>query len=528
MSKEPKKNSGVSQRTKTRQLEATAKAKEAEARTREIEARLETARLEADAKKRADEAAARSQKQGFDTAVLAGTYAAGLAGGKMAASAIDKKVTASVAVKNAALNDLAKVTTSLTEKAGGDTPAGKRATAKLNATVKVADTTKLTKVSRGKAGLITAAGLVALGMTTRGMASETEDETTKTILTAAGTAEVVAGATVLYSEAAARAAPKALPDVKALAAIEQGRAIAQPGIPAAPEKAPKVKAPPAAKAPAQPGAKKAKAASKKMVNGMTQAGAPATASTAKAAGKAVAKAGLRALGPVAIAAATVAAVTGSAQAGESTAQNIAKGVVAAADAATFGVPGMIADSVKNRETIKYDAKEAARQANVASAEKKLTSGAKLTRAEELAMQEKAASGGATMQDRVAAASGVIIGTSAAVVGAIKVADGLAPKLNASRSLSVRVPRIAGGAALVVGGGMLAVEAFKTMTGPGQGKAYLNDAAERKAAEIPAVDPALAGAMMASAAMGGDGRTEGYQRRSKNGLVVNVQGYRTPR
>lgn len=521
MAKDTKKQSGSGQRNKTRQLEATAKAKEAEARTREIEARLETARLEADAKKRADEAAARSQKQGFDTAVLAGTYAAGLVGGKMAASAIDKKVTASVAVKNAALKDLAKVTTGLTEKAGGDTPAGKRATAKLNATVKVADKTKLTSVSRGKAGLITAAGLVALGMTTRGMASETADETTKTILTAAGTAEVVAGATVLYSEAAARAAPKALPDVKALAAIEQGRAIAQKGTPAAPAPEPKAKAPPAAKAPGQPGAKKAKAASKKMVSGMTKVGGEVVESTAKAAGKTVAKAGLRALGPVAIAAATVAAVTGSAQAGESTAQNIAKGVVAAADAAAFGVPGMIADSVKNRETIKYDAKEAARQANAASAEKKLASGAKLTRAEEVAMQEKAANAGGdglTGDDVVRLAlNGAVIGA-----GATFISDGNRAARYGRGALRV-IGNRAAGAMLIALGTAQAIQTVKDRMG---GKAYLNDQAKKKAESAPAVTPTMAGRMVAQA-MTADGQTEAYQRRTKTGKTVTVQGYRTP-
>ena len=507
MAKETKKQSGLGQRNKTRQLEATAKAKEAEARTREIEARLETARLEADAKKRADEAAARSQKQSFDTAVLAGTYAAGLAGGKMAASAIDKKVTASVAVKNAALKDLAKVTTGLTEKAGGDTPAGKRATAKLTATVKVADRTKLTSVSRGKAGLITAAGLVALGMTTRGMASETEDETTKTILTAAGTAEVVAGATVLYSEAAARAAPKALPDVRALAAIEQGRAIAQKGTPAAPAPEPKAKAPPAAKAPGQPGAKKAKAASKKIVSGMTKAGGEVVESTAKAAGKTVAKGALRALGPVAIAGAAIAAITGSAQAGESTAQNIAKGVVAAADAAAFGVPGMIADSVKNRETIKYDAKEAAREANVASAEKKLAGGAKLTRAEEIAMQEKAAS---ETVPTVISPEAIVSFNAVAGVGSL--VGGVLMKSNFLK---------------VLGAANLTLAAVNAKSiGDRGGKAYLNDAAKSKAEAAPVVTPAMAG-RIAAQAMTVDGQTEAYQRRTKTGKTVTVQGYRTP-
>lgn len=480
MAKEPKKPSGAAMRNKTRQLEATAKAKEAEARTREIEARLETSRIEAEAKRRADEAAARSQKQVFDTGVTLGTYAAGLAGGKMLASSLDKKVAASVAVKNVALKDLAGTTGKLIEKAGGDTAAGKRATAKLNATVKVADRAKLTRVGRGPAGLVTAAGLVALGMTTRSFAAGQEDETMKTVLNAAGTAEVVAGGAVLYSDLAARAAPKALPDVKSLATIEQARAIGKPGTPAVP--VPDKAAPAAAKtkprAPAQSGAKKAKTASKAMITGMSKVTAAAetggavakVASKAAVAGRLAARA-LPGLGMVLMAAGAAYSAYDSIQRGDS-----AGGVMKSAALGALGLDMGTATAAETpKETAKTESGSPASSSNHVSSE------------------------------ALAAFNGVV-GVGATVVGAV---------------VRSRALKFAGVANLA-----LASMHAKTV-GESSGKAYLNDAAQKKAETAPAISPAAAGAMAAQAMVRGDGQTESYTRRTRDGKAVTVTGYRTP-
>jgi hypothetical protein len=511
MAKDAKKS-----RNATRQLEAKAKvaqagaeAEKAKAEAAQINAQLEKARLDDDRAKRELEASQRSEKQKFDSTVSAATYAAGFVGGKVISSGIDKSIEKSAAVKNKALQDLAGETKKIVDKAGGDNAAGKRATAKLDATVRTADKVGLTKVGSKMPGMVTGVGLIATGVATRMMGSSQDDPTLKTIYTSLGTAEIVAGGTVIYSQLKSAAAPKVLPDVKSLAQIEQARAIAAPGTPEAPAKQPKAAAPaaPKSRAPAQPGAKKAKAASKALVSGMTESG---KVSAAKAAGKTVAKGALRALGPVAVVAAAVTAVAGSAQAGESTAQNITRGVVAATDAATFGVGGLVVETVRNKETINVDHRENARQANLAAAERKLAAGGKLTRAEKLAISEKAADA-----DKPSFAEGMLEVSSWGFTAASGVALASAALRAASGNGGVK-------AALVTAGVL-----FSAGAAARAGKAYLNDTAERKAAEIPTIDPAVAGAMMASAAMRPDGQTAGYQRKSKNGLVVNVQGYRTP-
>jgi hypothetical protein len=511
MAKDSKKSRNI-----TRQLEAKAKAaqagaeaEKARAEAAQIAAQLERDRIAAETAKREAEAAARSQKQKFDSVVSAGTYATGFVGGKAISAGIDKSIKASIGVKNKALADLAKETSKLVEAAGGDSAAGKRATAKLQATVATADKVGVTKTGTLKTGAVTGIGLIATGVATRMMGAQQEDETLKTIYTSLGTAEIVAGGTVLYSQMKSAAAPKALPDVKSLAQIEQARAIAAPGTPEAPAKpqAPKATKP---RAPAKPGAKKAAAASKTLVAGMTDAGKAAPIqSAAKAAGKKVASGALRALGPVAVALASVAAVTGSAQAGENTTQQIARGVTAAADAATFGVAGMVSEAVKSKETIKVDHREAARAAHLASAERKLAAGGKLTRAEERAVEEKRAAEG----DAPKAISQEALVSFNLVAGVTSLAAGVVTRSP--------ILKAAGAANLT----LAAINARDL--GERSGKAYLNDQAERKAATVPQIDPAVAGAMMAGAAMRSDGRTEGYQRRSRNGLVVNVQGYRTP-
>ncbi|OYW56790.1 MAG: hypothetical protein B7Y80_01525 [Hyphomicrobium sp. 32-62-53] len=523
MAKETKKQSRNAvkiEAAKAKAATANAEAAKAQAEAAQINATLEKARLDDDRARRELEASQRAEKQKFDSAVSAATYAAGFAGGKVISSGIDKSIEKSAAVKNKALQDLASETKKIVDKAGGDSAAGKRATAKLEATVKTADKVGLTKVGSKMPGMVTGVGLIATGVATRMMGSSQEDPTLKTIYTSLGTAEIVAGGTVIYSQLKSAAAPKVLPDVKSLAQIEQARAIAAPGTPEAPAKQPKAVAPaaPKARAASPPGAKKAKAASKALVSGMTESG---KANAAKAAGKTVAKGALRALGPVAVVAAAVTAVAGSAQAGESTAQNIARGAVAAADAATFGVAGLVAETVRNKETIKVDHRENARQANLAAAEKKLAAGGKLTRAEEMAISEEAAEP-STADGAFERAADIMTGAGGAMAGVAmlkQAADTIARPGFVGRTL-LRT----GGVGMVAVGGVMVYDA---VTRPAGGKAYLNDAAKRKAAEVPAIDPAIAGAMMASAAMRPDGQTEGYQRKSKNGLIVNVQGYRTP-
>lgn len=329
MSKDTKKRNRSAERI------ANANAKTATAQAQAAAAQAEAARINADLERQrlADQAA----KRGFDIGVTAATYGIGLAGGKMLASSVDKKIAASLAARNAALADLAKAMKPLTAKSGGTSPVGQRSSAQINAAAKVGRKTGITRPGRGAAGLITGVGMIGMGAYTRSLGANSTDPTEKTIYTALGTAEIVAGGTVLYSDLVSRQAPKALPDVKALATIAQAEAVATRSTPALPAKTP---APtPAAQVPApktraanvtQRASKAVTAAnkaSKAMVGGMSMAGRAAAATGGLLKRVALpAVAGIAALG----------AMQGAAQAGESTAVTVKAGALAATDVVTGG------------------------------------------------------------------------------------------------------------------------------------------------------------------------------------------------
>lgn len=111
---------------------------------------------------------------------------------------------------------------------------------------------------------------------------------------------------------------------------------------------------------------------------------------------------------------------------------------------------------------------------------------------------------------------------------------------------VEVMKIPGVKAKIVGGVMTAVGAaglVEAVTGGSraeaagagpdvavaapQGKAYLNDAAKAKAMQAPRPAAVPLAGQQTAAVKGPDGETAGYSRMSSTGLVVQVQGYKTP-
>jgi peptidoglycan hydrolase-like protein with peptidoglycan-binding domain len=211
--------------------EANAKAEEAKANAEKTKAEAEKTRIDAENKKRADDAAAESSKRIFDTSVTATSYAVGVAAGTKTAKTIDAKVAEGLANKNKELSKVAKELTPLVKKVDAASGAKKSASlvqrtlTKIDAIVTTADKIGLTKVARGPAGPVAAVGMLAIGAVSRTAASQTDNETIKTVLNASGTAEMVAGAVVGVKDLANRAAPTKTVDAKALGIVEQGRAM---------------------------------------------------------------------------------------------------------------------------------------------------------------------------------------------------------------------------------------------------------------------------------------------------------------
>jgi hypothetical protein len=83
----------------------------------------------------------------------------------------------------------------------------------------------------------------------------------------------------------------------------------------------------------------------------------------------------------------------------------------------------------------------------------------------------------------------------------------------------------GAAGLISGVSLMADALVAAAHAEPQPKAFLNEGAERKAAQTP---KAPASTVVASAAVKkADGETAGYSRRGKNGQTIQVQAYRTP-
>lgn len=219
------------QRAKADAAAASAKAEEAKANAEKVRAETEKIRIEAEDKKRADDAAAETSKRIFDTSITATSYAVGVAAGAKTAKQIDTKVAEGLANKNKELKKVAKELTPLIGKVDAAAGAKKSASlvqrtlTKIDALVTTADKIGLTKVARGPAGPVAAVGMLAIGAVSRGAASQTDNETIKTVLNASGTAEMVAGAVVGVKDLANRAAPTKTVDAKALGLVEQGRAM---------------------------------------------------------------------------------------------------------------------------------------------------------------------------------------------------------------------------------------------------------------------------------------------------------------
>lgn len=210
---------------------AGADAEVAKAKAEEIRATSEAARIKAAEKQRDDEAASKSSERVFETSTQVATYAGGVALGVVQAKKLEANFKAGVAQKNAQLAEVAKkvkpIVTKLTAVPAGKEHAAARKvpTAQLKATVTAADKAGITRMGRGNAGLATAGSLLAMSLVSRVVASNTENETVKTVINATATGEQVAAAVVIAKDLAARASPSAVVDTAALASVEEARAL---------------------------------------------------------------------------------------------------------------------------------------------------------------------------------------------------------------------------------------------------------------------------------------------------------------
>ena len=308
--------------------QADARAAEAQANARATEAAAESKRLDAADKARSDAARATESARGYDTAIMTATYAGGFVVGTGTAVWLDKKLDAGLVNKNkqlvAAAKDLAPLLKKLDPVTGVTTKAAKaNAVTRMAAVVGAADKTGVTKPGRGFAGPLAGGGMIAFGAASRYLATQTDNETLKTVLNASGTGEMVAGGIVVVKDLASRAAAASTLNVKALSVVEQARALSAAPVVAA----------------ASNGAKMA-----------------AAGTVAKVAGKVA----LKALGPVAAVMAVMAAVAmfkSSAEAGENKAVSVAKAVAAGADAMLTGgiVTAMVQDPYVQSEMAKQQA-----------------------------------------------------------------------------------------------------------------------------------------------------------------------------
>jgi len=133
-----------------------------------------------------------------------------------------------------------------------------------------------------------------------------------------------------------------------------------------------------------------------------------------------------------------------------------------------------------------------------------------------------------------------VGAGLTATGAVLAGGGItAMKFGADalRNAATTLAKVRGGgiaaagislAALGVGAMHEGIDILKGKEPVAPGKAYLNEAAERKASKPAPKPKASVGTVVAaSQKKKSDGQTAGYTRRSKTGTSVRVQGYRTP-
>lgn len=473
----------------------TVKAREADARARQAEAEAQRAvteakRLEIEAAERAAQRAEKRRaedkapsEQLRQVGLVAGPLVAGMAYGKHKADTIQAQAEKAARAKNKQID---KVAAKLR---------GVRDPARLAAAVKVADGLKLGKM-KGPVGAVTAGFLVTEAVAARVVAANTDNETAREVLNGAALGLGAAAVGTVGTRLVQRSTSSVLPNAAALVDIETARETLKKT-------------------------------------------APKQAKATRTGGTALAKATRVAL-PVLAGIAAVSAFNDAAKAGESTAEATKKGAKAAGDVVSFGA---VSAHEKAKARGASDV-EAVAVGTAVGAINFATFGVA-----EMANDTLSDKGGVsgvisdTVTTAAAKVSELLGWAGAAKANAVTERSGEAA--NASPGLAQRVAQEAFRPNSLVSAGVAAV-ATRSFPGavltylatkavldavspdkPAQPKAYLNAHAEQKAAEPSrpvSTPPTVAAAAQQHRS---DGQTEGYTRRTKTGLTVQVQGYRTP-
>lgn len=516
------KQSGPSKNT-VEAKKADAQAKQAEAQAEQ--ARAETRRLELEAKAReADRADKRREadkaplEQARQIGLVAVPLAVGMAYGTMKANKIEKAAARAAEAKNA---NLARVAAKLTAK----TPSGVTRADRLKAVVDVADKMKLGKM-KGPLGAVTAGFLVSEAVVARVVAAHQENETAREVLNAAGLGFGAAAVGTVGTRLVQRATSTIQPNAAHLVDIEGARNAAA-----------------RTSAPKPPRGGKVLSVLGKAVLPVTAAAA-ATLAYSQAAHAAEARGAdattVRAEGATEAVRATTSLLTmggadeveQSRKEGRGIGESLGRGaVVAAVNYATMGVVPLLNDQLE-------------RVGGAANLITNMVQGAAGTLGEvarELGggtahASSDAVEGGTRTEDSAAAKiGGIVIGGLGGAMALEGRATLKAPPTHVINGVphtfdgkpvtpASKVARVAKGSGLLGAGLTLATLGFSIAT-HGQGKAYLNDAAARKAQAPP--KPVAPIGVVAAQPQRTDGQTDAYTRRTKTGQAVQVKAYRTP-
>jgi hypothetical protein len=343
---------------------------------------------------------------------------------------------------------------------------GSKSPARMAAAVRVADELKLTKM-KGPVGGLTAGFLVTEAAAARVVAANTENETAREVLNSAAIGLGAAAVSTVGTRLVQRATSSVLPNAGAMVEVETARENLKASTP----QAKAAKRSMLAKAgrvalPALVGLAAAAAYSEARAEGADES----------AAGKQAAKAGVDVVTGGAISEYEKAKARGAGEM-EAVATGIGKGAI---NIATFGVADMANETLKD-------------QGGVA---------------------------GIIAQPviEVAKKIGGLLGWSDEAREAAAEARGAAAPGGEDPSAAAKI-----GGTIIGGTGLsLAALGFGKAA---DGKAYLNDSAARKAAQVPAAQAATG--VATAPVQRTDGQTDSYTRRGRNGQTVQVKAYRTP-
>lgn len=283
--------------------QAAAEKAKADASAAEAARKAKEEQDQRDRVKQAEQAAQDNQKQLNKALLNIGLPVVGIAAGHLIAKQIEKGHNASVEARGEQLKALAGDVSKQIAKGEKLKGAAKTASNKrLAGMVQTADNLKLTKTT-APLGIAAAATLVIDGAIARFVVAPfIKDEVTAEAVRAGGTALALTGSAMVGHMALSRASPSVVPDAKALAVVEQARALTTKPTP----------------------------------KPRTPKGAPPPPPVAQSP---LVKAGVQAakwLAPVVAAGAAAVAMTRAASAGESTGEVVKQGAAAGADVLTAG------------------------------------------------------------------------------------------------------------------------------------------------------------------------------------------------